>query len=245
MKPAAAVTILAMSALTCTTAWLAVALRAETAQPVAELTATSAHVSEPGTPVKIRILRWSTDDERAPLVAALSPAPATAPPADAARGPNAAPSAGGRGAAGRGRGRGRGGAAPQLSPIAAFTAALGRAPTLGYIWTNEVTGYSIKYAWHSPLPDGTDRIILASDRRLGAYTSVWKTQAPETDYSFTLIELRAGPKGLIEGKTSLATKIVVDNDAKTVALENYASAAATLVQKSAAAAIVPSPAAHR
>jgi hypothetical protein len=209
---------------------LAVPLGAQSTQPVAELTATSANVSEPGTPVKIRILRWSTDDERAPLVATLTPAPARGLPADAARGSNAAPAGGGRGAAGRGRGRGRGGAAPPLSPIAAFTAALGRAPTLGYIWTNEVTGYSVKYAWHSPLPDGTDRIILASDRRLGAYTNAWKgtTAAPDTDYTFTLIELRAGPKGTLEGKTSLTNKIAVDNDAKTIALENYAGVPAIL-----------------
>jgi hypothetical protein len=185
-------------------------------------------VAEAGTPVKIRILRWSTDQERAPILAALSPAPqpsVTPPlsPAEAARGRGAA-------AAGRGRGRGRGAAAAQLSPIAAFTAALGRAPTLGYIWTNEVTGYSIKYAWHSPLPDGTDRIILASDRRLGAYTNAWKstTAAPDTEYTFTLIELRAGPKGMLEGKTSLTSKILIDNDAKTVALENYSTIPTTL-----------------
>jgi hypothetical protein len=220
MKGAAAVCLFALS----------VPLGAQSTQPVAELTATSANVSEPGTPVKIRVLRWSTDEERAPFVAALTPAPARGVPADAARGPNAAPAAGGRGAAGRGRGRGRGGPAAQLSPIAAFTAALGRAPTLGYIWTSEITGYSIKYAWHSPLPDGTDRIILASDRRLGAYTNAWKstTAAPDTDYTFTLIELRAGPKGTLEGKTSLANRIAVDNDAKTVALENYSTIPATL-----------------
>jgi hypothetical protein len=209
---------------------LTVPLVAQSAPPVAELTATSANVSEPGTPVKIRILRWSTDEERAPIVAALNPpaaagsaaAPAGAP-AEAARGRGGA-------AAGRGRGRGRGGAAAQLSPIAAFTAALGRAPTLGYIWTNEITGYSIKYAWHSLLPDGTDRIILASDRRLGAYTDAWKvtTPAPATDYTFTLIELRAGPKGALEGKTSLTNKIAIDHDAKTVALENYSTVPTTL-----------------
>jgi hypothetical protein len=220
MKAAAAVCLFALS----------VPLGAQSTQPVAELTATSANVSEPGTPVKIRILRWSTDDERAPLVAALTPAPATGLPADAARGPSTASAGGGRGAAGRGRGRGRVGPAAQLSPIAAFTAALGRAPTLGYIWTNEITGYAIKYAWHSPSPDGTDRIILASDRRLGAYTNTWKstTAAPDTDYTFTLIELRAGPKGTLEGKTSLANRIAVDNDAKTVALENYSTIPTTL-----------------
>jgi hypothetical protein len=207
---------------------LSLLLLAATPSDEVTMTATSVNVAEAGTPVKIRILRWSTDQERAPILAALSPAPqpsVTPPlsPAEAARGRGAA-------AAGRGRGRGRGAAAAQLSPIAAFTAALGRAPTLGYIWTNEVTGYSIKYAWHSPLPDGTDRIILASDRRLGAYTNTWKstTAAPDTDYTFTLIELRAGPKGTLEGKTSLANRIAVDNDAKTVALENYSTIPATL-----------------
>jgi len=40
--------------------------------------------------------------------------------------------------------------------------------------------------------------------------------------------LRIGPKGLIEGKTSLTNKIAADKDAKTVALENYAAAVNSL-----------------
>ena len=106
--------------------------------------------------------------------------------------------------------------------------------TVGYLWTSDITGYSIKYAWHAALPDGTERVVLASDRRLGAYSGAWKTSAPETDYSFTVIELRAGPKGLIEGKTSLTNKIAVDADANTAALENYAAATASLAPTSAA-----------
>jgi hypothetical protein len=199
-------------------------------------TAASVNVAEPGTPVKIKILRWSTEDEVRPIVTALAAPPAQ--PSDVARANAGAArgraAAAGRGAAGRGRGRGGPGLAP-LSPIDAFKAALGRAPTVGYIWTSDITGYSIKYAWHAPLPDGTDRVILASDRRLGAYTDAWKAlpaeasakagaPAPETDYAFTLIELRVGPKGLIEGKTSLTSKVIVDADAKTVALENYPAA---------------------
>jgi len=39
------------------------------------LTATSANVSESGSPVRIRILRWSTEEERSPLIAALTPGP--------------------------------------------------------------------------------------------------------------------------------------------------------------------------
>jgi hypothetical protein len=210
---------------------LAVAALLLLAAPADEITfsAASVNVAEPGTPVKIKILRWSTEAETRPIVTALAAPPAQ--PSEAARA-NAA--AAGRGRAGAGRGRGRGGPAlAPLSPIAAFTAALRRTPTLGYIWTNDVTGYSIKYAWHATLPDGTERIILASDRRLGAYTDAWKpatpaTPSPETDYAFTLLELRVGPKGAIEGKTSLTNTIAVDDEAKTVALENYAGAPAIL-----------------
>src|SRR5205085_683526 len=113
----------------------------------------SVNVAEPGIPVKIKILRWSTEDETRPIITALAAPPAQ--PSDASRGAPAG-AARGRGAAAAGRGRGRGGPAlAPLSPIAAFTAALGRAPTVGYVWTNDITGYSIKYAWHMPLPDGT------------------------------------------------------------------------------------------
>lgn len=200
-------------------------------------TAQSVNVAEPGTPVKITILRWSTEDERRPIVTALAAPPVQ--PSEVAQNAARAGAGRGRGAAGRGRGRGGAALAP-LTPIAAFTAALGRVPTVGYLWTNDITGYSIKYAWHASLPGGTERIVLVSDRRLGAYTDAWKTSTPATDYSFTLIELRAGPKGLIEGKTSLADKIVVDADAKTVALDNYAAAAVSLVTASAGKASPPS-----
>jgi hypothetical protein len=169
-------------------------------------------------PVKIRILRWSTDQERAPLLAALNPAPP--PPAIAVQSPTAA-TTGARGGRGGARGRGRGPAATApLTPIAAFTAALGRAPTIGYIWTEGVTGYAIKYAVHVPLPDGGQRMILASDRRLDAPGT--------TDYQFTLMELHVRPNGSLEGKTSLTSKIVVDGEAKTIALGDYAAAATFL-----------------
>src|ERR1700704_6734623 len=60
------------------------------------LKATSANVKEPGIPVRVHLVRWSTDEERNPVVAALNPAPIAAPD----RG-DAAP-AGRGGAAGRG-----------------------------------------------------------------------------------------------------------------------------------------------
>ena len=73
-------------------------------------------------------------------------------------------------------------------------------------------------------------MILASDRRLGTHTASWQPAVPGplTDYEFTIIEIRFDGKGVGEGRTSLTTKVVVDNEAKTVALENYQTAAAIL-----------------
>jgi hypothetical protein len=114
--------------------------------------------------------------------------------------------------------------------MAVLTAAIGKAPTVGYIWTDEVTGYSIKYAYHAPLPDGGERIVLATDRRLGAYTAAWTPPAGAsvTDYEFTLVEMRLDSKGLGEGKASLTTKVTLDGEARTVALDDYAAAPAIL-----------------
>src|SRR5579862_1070385 len=76
-------------------------------------TAKSANVSDAGTPIKINILRWSTDEERLPLVAALDPSLAP-PPAARGRGGRGGGEAAGDGsaaaAAGRGAGAGSGSA---------------------------------------------------------------------------------------------------------------------------------------
>ena len=194
------------------------------------LAAMSANVNQSGNPVRIRILRWSTDDERNQVLTALnSPAPAAAQAAGADRGGAARGGRGGAGRGGRGGRRGGGEPGPPLTPIAALTVAIGRAPTVGFIWTNDVTGYAIKYAYHTSLPDGGERIIIATDRRLGAYSTAWKpASTTATDYEFTLVELRLDAKGLGEGKTSLTTKVTLDNEAKTVALEDYAATPALL-----------------
>ena len=212
------------------------------------LTATSTNVGQPGSPVRIHILRWSTDDERSALTAALRvPAPPATGPAPPATGP--APSEGaagaarggrsgaaGRGApAGRGRGaRGAGRGDAPLGPIAALTGVISRAQTIGYIWTNDVTGYAIKYAWRAPLADG-DRILLATDRRFGGNAVAWTlaNRAPSTDYTFTVFELRLDSSGSGQGKTSLTTTVVLDGDANTIALGDYDAAPAILVLRNA------------
>ena len=231
-------------------------------------TAKSANVAESGTPVKITVFRWSTDEERKPVVAALDPEAQAAAQAAAAGGRGGDGARGGRGArgggargdqggtagqldpndpalaeliaaqaarggGGRGGRGGRGDAAPASppDPISAMTTALGKAPTVGYLWTNEVVGYSIKYAYRTQLPDGGERIIFATDRRLGAGAAGWKpaSTGTPTDYEFTLIEIRMNSKGLGEGKASLTSKVIFDNEAKTLALDNYAGTPAILL----------------
>jgi hypothetical protein len=112
-----------------------------------------------------------------------------------------------------------------------LTAAIGKAPTVGYIWTNEAVGYSVKYAYRIPSSDGGERVVLVTDRRLGGYTSSWNPKTPASglpNYDFSIVELRLGSKGPGEGKASLNTKVTFDADAKTLGLENSAAAASVL-----------------
>ena len=193
--------------------------------PALNLRAAFMGAATAGSSLEITLFRWPTDAERAPLLAALSTTPLPAPTGRAA-GP------GGRG----GRG-GRGATPPAPSPMARLEAAVKAAPTCGYIWGEGVTGYSIKYAWRAPSADGADRIVLVTDRRIGAHAPA-STLAPGAPAStapgdpverdFTVIEMRLDGKGSGEAKSSLGTRVVVDGAAKTLALDDYASAPALL-----------------
>jgi hypothetical protein len=196
---------------------------APTAKPVAIFTATTENVNNAREPIQIVVRRWSTDAERDKLLAAWNvPNPVTSLRPAEGRGPDDANA--GRGRGGRG---GRGGApaeAPaQKTPESALAAALGSAPSVGDLWSSESVGYSLSYAVRIPEPDGKERIVLITDRRLGGYANLWKPvgPAPATKYEFSLIELRLNAKGEGEGKISLTGNVVIDTAAKTFALENY------------------------
>ena len=205
----------------------ALSLRATITSPPADLSAAASAKAEAsakaGAATKraltITLSRWSTDAERAPLLAALSaPAPAPAPAAP--------PAAGGRAG---GRGRGRGEPPPPPSPFARLSAAIKASPTLGYIWTDGVTGYSIKYAWRSPATGEQERIVLVTERRLDSQAPDWGPASGATgDADFTVIEMRLDGRGAGEGKTSLTTRVAIDTAANTLALDGYAAAPALL-----------------
>jgi hypothetical protein len=180
------------------------------------LRATIAGAATPGA-LTITLSRWSTDTERAPLLKALSaPAPAPAPAAPAAPG-------------GRAGGRGRGAPPPPPpSPFARLSAAIKAAPTLGYIWTDGVTGYSIKYAWRSAATEDNERIVLVTERRLNSHAPDWAAAPAAADADFTVIEMHLDAHGAGEGKTSLTTSVAIDMAANTLALDDYVAAPALL-----------------
>ena len=187
--------------------------------PVVSFTATTANVTGAPDSIRIDILRWSTDAERDKLMSAWDTKGQSAAPAPAqARG--GAP--GGRGAGARGgRGGARGGPAP--TPEGGLADALQQAATVGYLWSSEVAGYALRYAGKVAGPDGADRIILITDRRLGSMNNLWKPtgQEPPSTYAFSVIELHVNAKGEGEGKISLTGTVAPDPAAKIVAPENY------------------------
>ena len=185
---------------------------------VLSLTATTANVAGAPDAVRFEILRWSTDDEREKLMSAWE---LKFLPGDGAGKPARG---GGRGAAAAGRGR----AAPsapttKLTPEAALANALQETTTVGYLWSSENVGYALRYAARIANPDRSQRIILITDRRLGAVNQLWNptfSGDPNT-YEFSVIELRLNAKDEGEGRASITGKIAPDPAAKIVTLENY------------------------
>src|SRR5262249_31745309 len=101
--------------------------------------------------------------------------------------------------------------------------ALQETTTVGYLWSSEIAGYALRFAAKIANGDGSQRIILITQRRLGAMNQLWTPTAagaPNT-YEFSAIELRLNAKGEGEGKASLTGKIAPDGATQMLAIENY------------------------
>jgi hypothetical protein len=195
----------------------AIFLYAEAPKPattgsIASYTATSANVSGAPDAIRIDILRWSTDAERDRLLDAWN-----LKPTNAGRGGR-----GGSGRAGRGRSESTANTTAPPTPEAMLATALQGSTTVGYLWSREVAGYAIRYAGRIVDADGSERIVLITNRRLGAVNDLWKpVGADSPPYDFSVIELRVRANGDGEGKTSLNGRVTPDGPQKIVALENY------------------------
>lgn len=105
--------------------------------------------------------------------------------------------------------------------------ALQKAPVKGRInipgWQgpdpqNYRLGWDLRYAWHEALPDGGERIVIATDRQM-SFREV--TNNPRTtDYPFLLIQIHLkGDKG--EGKMAAFAQIRYDKKKNVMEIENY------------------------
>ncbi len=158
----------------------------QTKETIEHFTATAVNVTGAPDPLKIDLLRWSTDAEREQLLSVWSD-----------------------------------------KGEKEFATALSKAPSLGYLWTSESAGYSVRYAYRTSMPDGSQRLIVATDKPLGSWNpQIWKPtgSAKANDYPFAVLELRLKQRGIGEGKSSLFAKVTADKAAKTIALDNYPAA---------------------
>jgi len=183
------------------------------------LTAKLVNVQGAPDSIRIDVLRWSTEDERSRLLSAWELKSA---PAGGGRGA-------GKGAAKAGKGAAKGpapAAAPTeaLVPEVELARALQEATTVGYLWSSELSGYALRYAGRTVAGDGSQRIVLLTQRRLGALNQRWNpANGTQNKNEFSVVELRLNAQGQGEGKASLTGKITQDPAVKIVALENYQS----------------------
>jgi hypothetical protein len=92
-------------------------------------------------------------------------------------------------------------------------------PRMGYLKTPDRIGWDVHFARKIPSPDGGERVILVTDRRIGFWEAANRPRS--IDYPFTVVELRLNRDGEGEGKMSVATKIIPDKENNMVTLENY------------------------
>jgi hypothetical protein len=92
-------------------------------------------------------------------------------------------------------------------------------PAVGHFGAPGNLSWDLRFARTLPLPDGGERVVLVTDRRIGFWEA---TRQPRSfNYPFTVIELRLKADGEGEGKMSLATKIIHDKKQNMITLENY------------------------
>src|SRR5476651_361691 len=92
-------------------------------------------------------------------------------------------------------------------------------PRMGHFGAPANLSWDIHFARKVALPDGGERVVLITDRRIGFWEAA--NQPRSIDYPFTVIELQLSADGEGTGKMSVATKIVLDKKENMITLENY------------------------
>jgi hypothetical protein len=92
---------------------------------------------------------------------------------------------------------------------------------IGYVEWPGALQYILRYAARTTRPDGTQDIVLATDRPM----TVWWDGAPKpgaaAEGAYTVIQLRLDKSGKGEGKLSIAENVAADKTAKTIVIEDF------------------------
>jgi hypothetical protein len=92
-------------------------------------------------------------------------------------------------------------------------------PVMGHFGAPGSLSWDIHFARKMPLPDGGERVVLITDRRIGFWEAA--NQPRSIDYPFTFIDIRLNRDGEGEGKMSVATKVIYDKKDNMISLENF------------------------
>lgn len=92
-------------------------------------------------------------------------------------------------------------------------------PPVGYMRAPNSLGYDLYYARDNQNPDGSRRIVAATNRRVAFREASSNTRSMQ--YQFTLIEIHMPVSGKGEGKMVPAAKVSWDKDKKKLEIENY------------------------
>ena len=92
-------------------------------------------------------------------------------------------------------------------------------PPVGYMRTLNSIGYDLYYARNNPQPDGSRKVVMATNRRVSFREAANDTRSMQ--YQFTLIEIRIDKNGKGEGKLVPAAKVSWDTKTKKIEIENY------------------------
>ena len=92
-------------------------------------------------------------------------------------------------------------------------------PPVGHFGAPGNLSWDIHFARRMPLPEGGERVVLVTDRRIGFWEAA--NQPRSINYPFTFIEVRLNRDGVGEGKMSIATKVIYDKAENMLTLENF------------------------